>query len=349
MLSLVGSINKSGAESSANELGNMTALVTGGTGGIGFEVARGLATTGMRVLLLSRKEEHGEEAVSKIKEMSQQPVDVSFVQCDLGNLNQVREVGDKIEREEKRLDLVVGDAGIGVNAFGLTSDGIERHFGVNHLGHFLLLNRVFPLIQRTSKLRSVKPPRVIMVSSELHRATTSNINFASPNEITPPSAEEQAKLPAHFLYARSKLANILFIKGLYQRIIKANQLDILTLATHPGAVHTGQQDQFKEAYGQVLGSILKGLTVPFMRNPEQGSLSTLWAAMSPAVLDEADANSRDQRYKWQASYVTDPGTFGKETAQADDEQLGRNLWGLSETMISEKLGSDALGPWVKDG
>lgn len=193
----------------------------------------------------------------------------------------------------------------------------------------------------------VKPPRVIFISSELHRAASSDIQFASAEEITPKSESERDALPAHFLYARSKLANILCVKyGLFQRVIEPRHLNIYVIASHPGAVHTGQQDQFKEAYGGVLGSALKSLVVPFMRDPEQGSQSTVWAALSPEVVEQgADGGKKG---KWQAAYVTDPGVNGKENSLACDEQRGQKLWELSEKMIREKLGEDALGNWVDE-
>jgi len=141
---------------------------------------------------------------------------------------------------------------------------------------------------------------------------------------------------ANALYARTKLVLILLTKyGLVERVLEPNGDKIFAVTTHPGAVHTGQQDQFKEAYGPVLGTLMKSVVVPFMRSPEQGSLSTLWAATSPEVV----------RNGWQGCYFTGPGELGKESSQASDEQLGTNLWELSEKLVKEKLGADALLPW----
>lgn len=175
------------------------------------------------------------------------------------------------------------------------------------------------------------------------------VQFSSEEEITPETEEEQEKLSPHFLYARSKLANILFIKDLYNYVIKPNNLDIITIATHPGAVHTGQQDQFKEAYGPLSGRILKALTVPFMRNPEQGSHSTVWAATSPDVDQDMEPAvvEGESKLKWQSSYITDPKTLGAENEQVRDTQLAKNLWTLSERLITEKLGAGTLGSWVE--
>ena len=79
------------------------AVVTGGTQGIGFEVAKALAMAGTRVLLLSRKEDNGQTATQKIKE-EEGSVDVEFVPCDLGHLKTVRSVADRLRESESRLD-----------------------------------------------------------------------------------------------------------------------------------------------------------------------------------------------------------------------------------------------------
>lgn len=201
---------------------------------------------------------------------------------------------------------------------------------VNHLGHFLLVNRLLPLIRMTSQIPGAPMPRVVSVSSELHRAAPSSVQFASVNEL------QDSTISAVGLYGRSKLANILFTKfGLEDRVFRPNKDRIIAVATHPGAVHTGQQDQFKEAYGQLFGTMLKSVVVPFMRAPDQGSLSTLWAATSEDI----------DKHNYEGKYFTDPGQLGNESKQACDPELGRNLWNLSEQIVREKVGVDALLPW----
>ncbi|EGN95007.1 hypothetical protein SERLA73DRAFT_162627 [Serpula lacrymans var. lacrymans S7.3] len=313
------------------DLRGRTVLVTGSTSGIGFEVARAFALSRARVLLLSRKAEHGDEAIAEIKKSVSDAADVHFIECDLGNLANVKQVGDGIAEREQRLDIIIADAGVGVNKYDVSSDGIDRHFAVNHLGHFLLINRLLPLVRKTSTLPSTPPPRIVSLSSELHRQAPSSIKFASSKEVT-----EDTGLSALSLYSRSKLAIILFTKyTLVERAIRPSGDRIYALATHPGAVHTPQQDQFKEAYGKVFGTLAKAVTVPFMRSPEQGSLSTLWAATSEDI----------EKNNLQGCYFTDPGQLGKETAQASDEQLGQNLHNLSEELIKDRIGKDSLLPW----
>ncbi|KAI0683583.1 NAD-binding protein [Cytidiella melzeri] len=321
-------------QSDVSDLQGKTALVTGGTGGIGFEVAKAFALANAKVFLLSRKEENGDSAVAKIQEASSR-ADITFVQCDLGNLAQVRSVADTLAKQEDRLDLVICGAGVGVNAYAESSDGIDRHVAVNHLGHMLLVNRLLPLLRKTSRLPNTSAPRIVSISSELHRAAPSATSFASIDELN------DSSLSAVALYGRSKLANILFTKyGLEDRVLRPNNDNIIALATHPGAVHTGQQDQFKEAYGQVFGTVMKYSVIPFMREPDQGSLSTLWAATSDSI--DGDLVG------YQGKYFTDPAVVGDESKQACDPELGQRLWKLSEELIKHKAGMDALLPWVEE-
>lgn len=219
-----------------------------------------------------------------------------------------------------------------MNSYAESSDGIDRHMAVNHLGHVLLVNRLLPLIRKTSHLPNTPPPRIVTVSSELHRAAPSDVAFASLEELNDPS------LSALALYGRSKLANLLFTKyGLEGRVLRPNADDIIAVSVHPGNVHTGQQDQFKEAYGPIFGTIMKSAVIPFMRNPDQGSLSTLWAATS----DDVEKN----RVDFQGKYFNDPGVLGGESKQGCDPELGARLWSLTEKLIREKGGQDALLSW----
>jgi len=223
------------------------------------------------------------------------------------------------------------NAGVGVNKFDTTIDGIDRHFALNHLGHFLLVNRLLPLMRQTASQKQTPAPRIVCMSSSLHSAAPSDVRFASVDEIN-------TDIGPVGLYARSKLANLLFVKyGLLERVLDPARDRILALATHPGAVHTGQQDQFKEAYGTVIGTVMKHTVTPFMRDAKQGCLSMLWAGTSEDV--EHDPS------KWNGKYITDPGQTTQESDMACDPELGKNLWILSEQLVRDKLGAAALLPW----
>ncbi|KAJ8519574.1 hypothetical protein ONZ45_g3470 [Pleurotus djamor] len=183
--------------------------------------------------------------------------------------------------------------------------------------------------------------RIISISSELHRAAPSSTKFANVNEVAslgaPKDVNESKDLSAHGLYGRSKLANIAFTRMLVDKVIHPNKYKVIVMATHPGAVHTAQQDQFKEAYGEVIGTALKYATIPFMKTPDQGSASTVWAAVDPSVEAEKE--------KWQGAYVTNPGEKSDPSSQALDDEIAENLWKLSKQLIEEQVGKDGLADW----
>jgi NAD(P)-dependent dehydrogenase (short-subunit alcohol dehydrogenase family) len=198
---------------------SQTILVTDGTAGICYEVARAFAESHARVLLLSLEVENGDRVVAEIKKAVSDQADVHFVECDLGDLKNVKKTGDSIREKGKRLDIVchiqscycsgcsrdleiVADAGIGVNT--VSSDGLDRHFAVSHLNRFLLINRLLPLMRKISKLADAPAPRIVSISSELHRMAPSSIQFASKEVMEVGSKN----LSAVSLYTRTELANI---------------------------------------------------------------------------------------------------------------------------------------------
>ncbi|KAK4670025.1 uncharacterized protein QC763_208120 [Podospora pseudopauciseta] len=311
-----------------SNLDGKVAIVTGGALGIGFEVSRALANAGCRVIMVNRKEEQGDDAISTIKSESPN-AQVEWKGCDLGSLKEVREVFSDLRNSLDRLDYLVLSAGINTNQYGLDADGIDRHFGVNFLGHFYAVNQLWPLLRKTDKELGGKP-RVVFEASEMHRGAPKNVHFASLEEIN------DEKLGPTELYARTKLAMILFAKyGLAGKVIKENGDGIIAVSVHPGAVNTAMQQQWKDAYPGITGKLLTWAMLSFGRDVEQGSYSALWALTSPKI-EEENMNG------W---YFNDPDTPGKESAQASDEKLGTALFDLSERIIKEKVGEDALVDW----
>lgn len=226
-----------------DDLSGRTAVVVGGAFGIGFEVSRALANAGCRVIMVNRKQEQGEDARATI-EAESPGAQVEWHECDMGNLAQVRSVFTRLREEllhgkeeeggsSGRLDYVVLSAGINANEFGRDHDNIDRHFGVNYLGQFYVVNLLWPLLRKTAKSARVPAdgPRVVFEASEVYRAAPANVHFASLEEINDES------LGPTELYARTKLALILLTKyGLAGKVIKENEDNILAVSVHPGAV-----------------------------------------------------------------------------------------------------------------
>jgi len=319
-----------GPKKEIHDLKDRVAVVTGGALGIGFEISRAFVLHNARVIMVNRNKEQGQEAIDKIKSEAGEHAKIEWLSCDLGNLKEVKEVFTGIREREERLDLLILSAGINANQYGEDADGIDRHFGVNWLGHFYACNLLFPLIRKTSMLPVTPAPRIVFEASEQHRAAPSVVHFGSLDEINNPA------LGSLELYGRTKLAIILGVKyGLLDRVIKPNKDDIYALSVHPGAVNTAMQQQWKDAYPGLLGKLLTSAMLFIGRDVEQGSYSALYAATSPEIEEK----------KWNGYYFMDPGKPGKESSQASDPALGAALWNLSQQIIKDKVGEDALVRW----
>ncbi|KAF1959474.1 NAD(P)-binding protein [Byssothecium circinans] len=179
---------------------------------------------------------------------------------------------------------------------------------------------LWPLLRKTGKLDEKPAPRVVFESSEMHRGAPPDVHFGSLEEIN------DSSIGPTRLYARTKLAMILFAKfGLRDRVIKPNGDNVYAISVHPGAVNTAMQQQWKDAYPGITGKLLSNAMLFAGRD-----------ALTSQEIEDKDLNGY---------YFNDPGQPGKETSQASDEKLGASLWDLSERIVKDKLGSDALLDW----
>ncbi|HMA52058.1 MAG TPA: SDR family NAD(P)-dependent oxidoreductase, partial [Magnetospirillaceae bacterium] len=148
----------------ATDLSGKRVLITGVSAGLGIETARSLAAHGAQVVGAVRDIAKAQRATAHIPSLE-------LVELDLGNLASVRACADALVKDGRAFDLVIGNAGVMAPPFGHTADGFETQFGTNHLGHFLFINRLLPLLKKGS--------RVILLSSAGHRY--SDIDLDDPN------------------------------------------------------------------------------------------------------------------------------------------------------------------------
>ncbi|GAA6020429.1 hypothetical protein JCM11491_000241 [Sporobolomyces phaffii] len=334
-----------------------TFIVTGGSNGIGLSISRTLYSHGARVVIVGGQRDHLDGAVDYIKtgdlkyapksyssgfgsqednsgDGGQESGEVASHLCELKDLEAVSKLAKLLAKDEDRIDGLLLIAGLGVNAFEATRDGYDSHLVVNSISQILLLSHLLPVLEKTSKLPDADV-RVCSMSSELHRAT-----FGGPGENFGGSrfeTDDEFKRdvgPAN-LYARSKLADILLVKRLVQLYIAPADSRVLVYATHPGGVNTGQVDQYKDAYGETVGAVLKTVLPPIMRAPDDGALSVLWAATAPEAR---------QKYA-SGTYFSNPDQDGKETNEAKDQEMIENFWNRSIEIIEKCAGPDSLGPF----
>ena len=142
------------------DLTGKVVLVTGSTDGLGRDVARRIAAAGAHVLVTGRSAERGDSLVAEITKSDKGSA--RFYRADLGSLDEVRRLADAVVRDNKRLDVLINNAGVGFifdSTRKFSAEGYEMHFAVNYLAHYLLTKRLVPLIAASA------PARIINVSS----------------------------------------------------------------------------------------------------------------------------------------------------------------------------------------
>ncbi|KIP09875.1 hypothetical protein PHLGIDRAFT_18507 [Phlebiopsis gigantea 11061_1 CR5-6] len=309
------------------DLAGRVAIVTGGSGGIGYYTALPLARAGATVVILSANEEKGKTTEAEINQELKglnSYGSVTWHGVDLGDLKAVDAVAKKLAGELERLDMFIANAGIAQAPHGLTSDGLERHFEVNNLSHHVLIMRLLPIMKKTAQTAPPTTVRIVMQSSELHRAAPGDTKFLTKEEINKEYDGTQ-------LYGRTKLGNILFAREIAKRHLADTVKPILAISVHPGTVDTDAQSAWTESYG-VFGKILEAGSRLLAKTAPEGAEAGLWAATSTDIFE---GNWRD----YQGNYYSEP--YGKphtETDQAKSGELGNNFWNLCSKFIQEILG-----------
>jgi len=312
------------------DLTGRVAIVTGGSAGIGYYDAAGLAQAGARVIILSSNEEHGKQAEKEINEglkKSGSAGTIEWRKLDLASLAETESVSQRLASELTRLDILILNAGVGQAPNELTKDGLARHFAINDLAHYIMALCLYPVMEKTVKSGLAAPGtvRIVLQSSEAHRAAPSDVKFATKSEI-------QEDRDPIVMYGRSKLGLILLGRQLVKRVVDPTTKIVVT-SVHPGTVDTHMQSAFTESYG-LIGSVLEGLSRLLGKNAEEGAEASLWTATSTEITAE---NYRE----YQGNYYSEAhGKPGTETDAAKDETIGDNFWMLCGQLTREVLGKD---------
>lgn len=240
-------------------LDGRTAIVTGGTAGMGLEIAKDLARRGARVIIACPFQQEGSDALKTIIEESGNK-NIVFKLLDLSSLKSVREFAGDILTTEERLDLLINNAGVGAPSETQTKDGMNLIMQVNYYGHFLLTILLLPLLKKTGQLS--EPSRIINTSSILHwigRIDIENMNKSNYYWI-----------PVYH-YSISKICVIPFSRELTRRLkgthVVVNNVD-------PGAVGTGIFSPFG-----IIGWVFTNLFFYIYKTPWEGAQTALHVAL----------------------------------------------------------------------
>jgi len=300
-------------------------LVTGVSAGLGVETARSLAAHGAQVVGAARDLKKAKTATVQVqKDAAANGGSFELVELDLANLQSVRACADGLLAKGETFDVIIANAGVMATPFGHTVDGFETQFGTNHLGHFVLVNRIASLISDGGRL--------INLSSSGHRY--SNVDLEDPNF-------ERTQYEPFVAYGRSKTANILFAVAFDRR---HRDRGVRTAAVHPGGIQTelgrysepGKIEKLIAQVNQQLAAEGKG---PFQwKSVPQGAATSVWAAVV-APADEVGGqyceNCHVGRIVPDATAITVISEGVR--AYALDPNNAEALWKKSEEMVGESF------------
>ena len=304
------------------DLSGKRVLVTGVSAGLGVETARVLASHGAEVVGAARDLSKAQNATQQVRAQAALGGSLSLIELDLASLESVRRCADGLLAEGKPFDVLIANAGVMACPKGTTADGFETQFGTNHLGHFVLVNRIASLLEPGARL--------VNLSSAGHRYA--DVDLEDPNFEHSPYAEFVA-------YGRSKTANVLFAVE-FDRRHKAR--GVRATAVHPGGIET-ELGRYMTAevratlIANINASQPKGAPPFSWKSVPQGAATSVWAACV------ADAEAVGGRYCEDchvAEIAAKPGIRVGVQPYALDPRRAQALWQKSEQLVGERFSAN---------
>lgn len=292
-----------------NQAGKL-AIVTGATGGLGFETALELARAGAEVILAGRNPTKGAEALRKIRSRAPK-ASIRFEQVDLADLTSVAAFAGRMLTENRAIDILVNNAAVmALPKRETTKDGFEMQLGTNYLSHFALTGQILPLLLKSTNAR------VVQVSSGAHKMGKNKIDFDD--------LQSERKYSPFNAYCQSKLAMLMFALELQQRS-NANNWNLRSNAAHPGYAQTDLitngpgANSLMSRFNKLLGGILS-------HSAADGALPLLYAATAPQAQPSGYYGPKD-RFEMRGPVAN--AIIGKA---AQDQEAACRLWEVSENL-----------------
>jgi NAD(P)-dependent dehydrogenase (short-subunit alcohol dehydrogenase family) len=306
---------------SGKDLTGKRILVTGASAGLGVETCRSLAAHGATVVGAARDLDKARAATAPVREVARNGFEL--VELDLASLASVRKCADALVAAGKPFDVLIANAGVMACPKGVTADGFETQFGTNHLGHFVLLNRLAPLVRSGG--------RIVCLSSAGHRFA--DVDLDDPNFTRTPYQEFVA-------YGRSKTANVLCAVGLDRRLASRG---VRACAVHPGVIQTELGRHLSPALIAQMRSAVQSQSTgsaPALGNRmwktiPQGAATSVWAAVT-ADADAVGGHYCEDCHVCEINDATDAGPRGVRP-YAVDPARAEALWRRSEELVGERF------------
>ena len=278
-----------------SDLKGKIAIVTGANSGMGMATAQALSDKGATVIMLCRSEERGRRAIALLTEEKDRKLDLMI--CDLGDFSSIRSFAHNVKERYPQVDILVNNAGFISLDRQETKEGIERQFGINHLGHFLLTTLLLDRMPAGS--------RIVNVASGAHKV--GRIHF---DDINLRHGYNVVKA-----YSQSKLANVLFTRELAARV---KDRGITVNCCHPGAVATNMGVDRETGFGKTITGLLK----PFFLTPVEGAATAVYLA------SDESAGHITGGYFYRCR-------IAKSSKRSKSRKLAKKLFELSEEMVRE--------------
>lgn len=283
-----------------------TFIITGTTSGTGFEASRILLLKGATVVMLNRNPKKSAMAIATLQEQLGKDIDASAIEMDLSKQASVKKAAEEVLKKVTQIDALICNAAIAqLPKRTLTEDGWESQMGVNHYGHFTLQALLFPMIEQSNG-------RIVAVGSMGYNMGIKTIKFDDLNwdqDYTPNNA-----------YSQSKLAQIMSIYELQDRLEKAEKTNVKAYACHPGASRTS----LIKTSGSAMMRFIFTLMTPLTQSAEKGAYPQLMCA-TEEDLDQKGFYGPTGRSNW----VGPVGAHHIEP-HAKDKVVAEKLWKLSE-------------------
>ena len=311
-----------GAESTADEvldginLTGKRVLVTGVSAGLGVETARSVVAHGGTVVGTARDLSKARNALAQAGNPS-----VELVEMDLASLASVRKAASELLERAKPFDVIIANAGVMACPQGKTQDGFETQFGTNHLGHFVFVNRLVPLLKSGA--------RVVTLSSAGHQM--SDVDLQDPNF-------EHTPYQAFAAYGRSKTANILYAVALDDRL---KGRGVRATSIHPGGIQTelGRHltpeliEQMMARINKAAAASGQGPGFRFKTVP-QGCATSVWSGFV-ALADAVGGHYCEDCHVCEVN--DDPNSRVGVRSYALNLTHANDLWRKSEEMVNERF------------
>lgn len=290
------------------DLKGQTYVITGTTSGTGFEAAKILLAKGAKVVMLNRNPKKSEDTIAILKQELGAHIDVSNISMDLAEQASVKKAAEEVLKTVPQIDALMCNAAIAqVPKQTMTVDGFESQLGVNHYGNFLLQALLYPRI-------TASKGRIVTVGSMGYNLGIKTIQFNDMNW--------DKNYSPNGVYSQSKLAQIMCVYELQDRLKKAGKTDVKAYACHPGASRTSLIKTSGSLMTRFIWQIMK--LTPMVQSAEKGAYPELMCATEPDLDQEGFYGPTGR------GYFKGPVGECKLEPHAKDKGVAHKLWEVSE-------------------